>query len=419
MNSLGFKKACSSALCVLLSGTILAMPAYAISSDLEDINGDGIINVFDLVLAKRESVTASNPLELEVSGGQVKPGENIEIQLQLSNNIGFTSFSFLLEYDTALTPVAIDNTLQYTMGEILDPTELTIMPSGVKGSMLLMTNHAELHTENGLLLSMQFAVSEHAEVGKNYTISLRDATFTDSNYEIISSILLGKGSVSVLAGDGSDNSNIRKPSHWGIDVSRWQGDIDWEAVKADGVQFAMLRAGYGREITQEDPSFAQNYANATAAGIPVGAYWYSYADSPEDAVREANTCLSVLGDRTFTYPIAFDIEEPFQWELTPEEFSAIIEAFCTTMEEAGYYVMIYTSSWPLNHLLTPEIEAKYDVWVAQYSKPQPDYQGDYGIWQYSCAGKVNGIAGDVDLNYGYVDYQSLITDRGFNGFTMP
>ncbi len=416
MNSLRLKKACSSMLCVLLSGMILSMPAHAISSDLQDVNGDGVINVFDLVLAKRESVTASNPLVIEVSGDQAKPGEIAEIELQISNNIGFTYFSFLLEYDTALTPVMIDNTLQYTMGDVLEKNELIVMPSGVKGSMLLMTNTSKLNTENGVLLSMQFTISEQAEAGKDYAISLRDATFTDSNYEIISSILLGKDSVSVLAGNNEGSGNQRKPSHWGIDVSRWQGEIDWEAVKADGVHFAMLRAGYGREITQEDPTFAQNYDAATAAGIPVGAYWYSYADSPEDAVREANACLTVLGDRTFAYPIAFDIEESFQWALSPEEFSAIVDAFCSTMEEAGYYVMIYTSSWPLNNLLTPEVEAKYDVWVAQYGKPQPDYQGNYGIWQYSCTGQVNGIAGDVDLDYGYVDYQSLITERGFNGF---
>lgn len=202
----------------------------------------------------------------------------------------------------------------------------------------------------------------------------------------------------------------------GIDVSSHQGKIDWSKVKASGVQFAILRAGYGKVITQKDSCFESNYAGAKAAGIPVGAYWYSYAKTPEDARLEADVLLEVIKGKCFEYPIFFDIEEQSQFALGKEKVSAIIRAFLEEVEKAGYWVGLYMSASPLKQYVTDTILNRYAIWVANYGVSKPSYNGSYGIWQYSASGKVDGITGDVDLDNGYVDYPEKIKEKGLNGF---
>lgn len=107
-------------------------------------------------------------------------------------------------------------------------------------------------------------------------------------------------------------SPARNESTKGIDVSVWQGDIDFAKVKANGIDFVIIRAGYGKLTSQKDKYFEQNYSRAKAAGLHVGAYWYSYAQSADDAKKEAQTCISVLKGKQFDYPVYFDIEEKSQ-----------------------------------------------------------------------------------------------------------
>ena len=122
----------------------------------------------------------------------------------------------------------------------------------------------------------------------------------------------------------------------GIDVSTWQGNIDFAKVKASGIDFVIIRAGYGREITQKDNCFERNYENAKAAGLDVGAYWYSYADSTEDAVREAKACMEVIKGKKFEYPIYFDLEEQSQFAKGKNFCDSVIKAFCGELEKNGY-----------------------------------------------------------------------------------
>ena len=207
-----------------------------------------------------------------------------------------------------------------------------------------------------------------------------------------------------------------KPMKSGIDVSVHQGSIDWTKVKTD---FAILRAGYGRVITQKDAQFENNYAGAKKAGIPVGVYWYSYAMTPEEARTEADVCLSVLAGKQFEYPIYFDIEEEKQLKLGKEKVSAIILAFLEKVEAAGYWVGLYMSASPLSDLVTASIRNRFAVWVANVGVQKPSYSGAYGMWQYSWNGRIAGISGDVDLDYAYADYPAMIKEKGLNGFGKP
>lgn len=168
----------------------------------------------------------------------------------------------------------------------------------------------------------------------------------------------------------------------GIDVSVHNGNIDWNKVKADGIDFAILRAGYGRLEKQKDEKFEQNYAGAKAAGIPIGAYWYSYAMTPEEAELEADVFLSVIKGKQFEMPVYFDLEEKKQFDLGKEKVSAIMRAFLDKVEKAGYFVGLYGSASSLTTHTADDIKTHYTIWLAHWVN-QTNYSGAYGIWQYS------------------------------------
>lgn len=225
--------------------------------------------------------------------------------------------------------------------------------------------------------------------------------------------------------DNPDVPDIAPPVQWdpveesvaeGIDVSFWQGEVDWEAVAASGVDYAIIRAGYGNLVSQIDTKFVDNINGAKAAGLDCGVYWYSYAESPEDAILEAQACYEVIKDYQFEYPIYFDIEDPVFNGKSAEELTAITDAFCSYLESMGYYVGITSYSSFLNTRLDPSIFDRYDVWVAHYGVSRPDYYGNFGMWQYSSTGYVNGIYTAVDLNHCYYDYPTIMKENFINGF---
>lgn len=209
------------------------------------------------------------------------------------------------------------------------------------------------------------------------------------------------------------------PAPWeGIDVSKWQGNIDFKEVKASGKKFVLIRAGYGRLTSQKDPYFEANYKNAKAAGLYVGVYWYSYAETVEDAKQEAKACLEVIKGKQFEMPLYYDFEEQKQFAKGKQFCSDCIKAFCSVMEAAGYWVGLYIYRSALQNYVTTEVANRYAVAVAEYA-PKLNYSGQYGVWQYSSTGRVSGISGDVDLDICYFDYPSEIKARGKNGFTAP
>lgn len=205
----------------------------------------------------------------------------------------------------------------------------------------------------------------------------------------------------------------------GIDVSKHNGVIDWNAVKQSGeVDFAILRAGYGKIISQKDVQFEANYRGAKAAGIPVGAYWYSYAITPAEATAEAYTFLECIKGKTFEFPVYFDIEERSALATGQKNCTAMCKAFCEVMEKAGYWVGIYGSRAVIESFIDNETQNRYAIWAAEWGK-KLNYHGEAGIWQYSEKGSIPGISGAVDLDISYIDYPARVKAAGKNGFKKP
>ena len=203
----------------------------------------------------------------------------------------------------------------------------------------------------------------------------------------------------------------------GIDVSHYQGHVDYKLVKAAGYDFVMINAGYGKYLQQKDLYFETNYKNAKAAGLKVGAYWYSYAISKEEAEREAKVFQQVIKGKKFEMPVAFDIEDKCQSEISKEKMGQLITAFCTSMEKAGYFCSLYSyASW-LVHNVPLAVRKRFDVWVAHFDVSKPDYKAPYGMWQYTSSASVPGVHTKCDCNIAYKDYTAIIKNKKLNGFT--
>ena len=201
----------------------------------------------------------------------------------------------------------------------------------------------------------------------------------------------------------------------GIDISYCQTSVNWNTLKVD---FVIMRAGYGKYAYQKDAMFESHYAGACSKGIPKGAYWYSYAMSEAEAIQEAKVCIQVLKGKKFEYPIYFDLEEQKQYALGKAKVSAIIKAFCNEMEKAGYWVGVYTNPSWYNNVISDDIKTRYAIWIAHWGVSKPGISGPYGIWQYK-VGSISGVAGQCDLDYGYVDYPTQIKAKGLNGYPKP
>ena len=187
----------------------------------------------------------------------------------------------------------------------------------------------------------------------------------------------------------------------GIDVSEHQGVIDWAKVAKDGVQFAVIRAGYGRELSQKDKQFERNYAGAKAAGIQVGAYWYSYANSVERGEQEARACLKVLEGKRFELPVFFDQEyEKSILALSNKTRTDIVLKFLETVKGAGRKVGLYSSTNFITTKLQADRLTAYPLWLAEYGS-KLHYTGKVWAWQYTSKGRVAGVRGNVDCNHGY------------------
>ena len=203
----------------------------------------------------------------------------------------------------------------------------------------------------------------------------------------------------------------------GIDVSYAQGNIDWSKVKGN-VDFAILRAGYGNALAyanQNDNTFIRNYNGCKANGIPCGVYWYSYANSVEAAKQEAKSCLAAIKGKKFEYPIFFDLEESSQFARGRAFCDSIVKAFCEEIEKAGYYAGLYMSRSPLQSYISDSVAKKYALWIAEYNS-KCNYNSDYAMWQYSSTGRINGISGNVDMDYCYKDFPTIIKKGGYNGY---
>ncbi|MCI2048355.1 MAG: hypothetical protein LKJ76_01390 [Lachnospiraceae bacterium] len=194
----------------------------------------------------------------------------------------------------------------------------------------------------------------------------------------------------------------------GIDVSGFQGTINWVQVKQSGVQFAMVRCG--NSVYGLDSKFAYNMAAANAVGIRTGVYCYTYAMNAAQAMVDAQLIVSACAPYTVSFPIAIDLEDSCHLSLTPQQQADIVNAFCAVIYNAGYTPMVYTSADWFQKKMGPVM---WDHWVASYGDTCA-YPGAYTMWQYSDSGTVSGISGNVDQDYLIYDYFSRIKANGFD-----
>lgn len=210
----------------------------------------------------------------------------------------------------------------------------------------------------------------------------------------------------------------------GVDVSTYQTNVDFKKLKAAGVDFVIIRAGYGDYLSfpgQKDHMFESHYKNAKAAGLHVGAYWFCYSYTPEAAKREAKGFLEVIKGKQFDYPVYLDLEtngsySPFSTGKT--NCTAMVKAFCDVLEDAGYWAGLYISRSPLTTHISTEVANRYSLWVAEYG-PKCNYNGTVDIWQYTSTQRYNGYSGNLDGDVSYKDYPTLIKNAGKNGYSKP
>lgn len=187
----------------------------------------------------------------------------------------------------------------------------------------------------------------------------------------------------------------------GIDISKHNGIIDFRKVKNDGIDFVMIRAGYGSSTV--DSYFHKNIKNAKEHGLKCGVYWFSYAYTPQMAKKEAEKCIDTIKGYDLEYPVAFDFEyasvqyaENNGIDITKELSSQIADTFLSIVKNAGYHVNLYTNIDYYNNYFNDAVKSKYDIWLAAYRDTEPKY--GQKMWQYSETGCVNGVDGCVDMN---------------------
>ncbi len=265
---------------------------------------------------------------------------------------------------------------------------------------------------NSTKLSLK--VGESASLTASVMGCEAEVTWSSSNDSVatinsgtVTAASLGKAVITATTVDGLSASCAVHVALKGIDVSRYQYDINWNSVKDDGVDFAIIRTGYGHEdwANQTDPYFNANYDGATTNGIKVGVYHYSYATTVAAAAEEARMCLSILNGRKLDYPVFLDVEDPTQRVLSRELLTAITTTFCQAIQNAGYKAGVYSSPSIFNSNLI-NLDTQYDKWVAHWGVDSPRYNNAYTMWQYG-SGPVAGINGSTDLDYSYVDYCSI------------
>lgn len=197
-----------------------------------------------------------------------------------------------------------------------------------------------------------------------------------------------------------------------IDVSRWQGTIDWKKVKACGkVGGVMIRAVSTKSgQLYVDPCFEANYAGAKSVGLPVGVYAYTVAVTEGMAKKELNLLKTCLEGKSFELPIAMDVEDPRLRSLAPAKLSALVAEAAAQLEAWGLYAMVYTYTNFADTALDMAALAAYDLWIADYRGKRPARR--HGMWQYTSSGKIPGVSGPVDLSHAYKGYAAIIQRAG-------
>ena len=205
----------------------------------------------------------------------------------------------------------------------------------------------------------------------------------------------------------------------GIDISNWNGVINWQEIKSAGIDFVIIKAG---SSNGKDPTFERNYEGAKAAGLDVGCYFYTYAINVDEISSDADSFMNMISGKKFEYPIYLDIEDPSQEELDESLLTEMCVTFIEKLQLNGYFGAIYSNNnWLVNLLHTQTITTYFDVWLARWTLSGEANWGSsfgtkMGLWQYSATGKIGSHSCDFDMNVAFKDYPSLIKKWGYNGY---
>lgn len=312
--------------------------------------------------------------------------------------------------------------LQGEISEFTDNMDYDLNSDGridVNDVSFLQIEISNQSVENNTQISI--STKEYCKnVGDTFTISVdtnndvNEITFTSSDSSVAKIIStekslakvkvnkVGNASVTIKQCNKIITTKVKVEKAKCIDVSEWNGDINFNKVKSAGITCVILRAGYGKDPNQEDNKFNEYYRQAKAAGLNVGAYWYSYATSVDAAKAEVRNCMKTIRGKEFDLPVFLDVEEYRQAVLPRRTLTDIISTFCDGVKGYGFDVGMYSAKSMLVDSAYPdELSNKYLIWLAIPNTSYSDLPSYVDIHQYSWNGKVDGIRGDVDLNYIY------------------
>jgi len=312
--------------------------------------------------------------------------------------------------------------LQNALSDFAEDTKLDLNSDGridVNDVSFLQIEISNQSVENNTQISI--STKEYCKnVGDTFTISVdtnndvNEITFTSSDSSVAKIIStekslakvkvnkVGNATVTIKQCNKIITTKVKVEKAKCIDISEWNGDINFNKVRNTGVTCVIIRAGYGKDPNQEDNKFQEYYRQAKSAGLNVGAYWYSYATSVDAAKAEVKNCMKTIGGKEFDLPVFLDVEEYRQAILPKRTLTDIIKTFCNGMRDNGFDSGLYSAKSMLMDSAYPdELSNKYLIWLAMPNTYYSDLPSYVDLWQYSWTGSVDGIRGDVDLNYIY------------------
>ena len=312
--------------------------------------------------------------------------------------------------------------LQNALSDFAEDTKLDLNNDGridVNDVSFLQIEISNQSVENNTQISI--STKEYCKnVGDTFTISVdtnndvNEITYSSSDSSVAKIVATDKHSVKIKANKVGNSTvtvkqcretvtaKIKVEKARCVDLSEWNGDIDFNKVKKSGVTCVILRAGYGKDDNQEDNKFNEYYRQAKNAGLNVGAYWYSYATTIDAAKAEVRNCMKTIRGKEFDLPVFLDVEEYRQAVLPRRTLTDIISTFCDGVKGYGFDVGMYSAKSMLVDSAYPdELASKYLIWMAAPNNSYNELPAFVDIHQYSWNGKVDGIRGDVDLNYIY------------------
>ena len=369
---------------------------------------------------ERKTATLYTSESLELVVNVTNWSEAVTVSLGTSNgNVATAVYENGKVFVTGLNPGSAAITIGVSVGESVPvqdvcTIEVKLNPKDNRESILKDSQGRELYVlENGVYRAAfyadyytteQFYVRKEAKYTGWQTINGQRKYFDAAgNFVTGEQIIQG-----VKYQFASDGALVTGTGTLGIDVSKWNGTIDWKAVKESGVSYVIIRCGYrgsSKGAMIEDSKFKQNIKGATDAGLKVGVYFFTQAINKSEALEEASMVLECIKGYTISYPIFLDVEPSGGRadSLDVATRTEICKTFCETIKKYNYTPGIYANKNWLEGKLDMNVLGGYKIWLAQYAS-EPTYMGRYDMWQYKDNGKINGISGNVDLNMSYLGY---------------